>query len=275
MAGTGGEPGERADYRYGPKCLSRSFDGSLWGREAGRYTRPMPEHEPSPAGASGTSGGVAGQGKRQLWEARYRQRDLSEFFWYDAEPPPELRRLMESNGTRSDGAALDLGCGPGHLTVYLSQHMRPAVGVDIAHAAVSQARSLAAERDSDARFAVVEAPDLPFRSGAFGLVFDRGCLQAIPRSSWPKYFREVDRLLRPGGHLWLYCSTVADAPLLSRRGLRLRLRRVLGRKPPRSLSDAILRQLPPSMESVEIEDRRFRTPAGRNRLLVYGLFRKR
>jgi SAM-dependent methyltransferase len=210
-----------------------------------------------------------------MWETRYRERDLSEFFWYQAEAPLELSRLMEGESRPGSGAALDLGCGPGHVTTYLSRYLEPAVGVDIAFAAVSQAKRLAAEQGSSARFAVVEAPDLPFRSEAFGLVFDRGCLQAIPRSAWPKYFQEVERLLRPGGQLWLYCSTVADARVASRRGLRLMARRLLGRKPRRSLSEAIVRHLPASLETVEIEDRTFRTPAGRNRLLVYGLFRKR
>jgi SAM-dependent methyltransferase len=121
---------------------------------------------------------------------------------------------------------------------------------------------------------VVEAPALPFRSDTFGLVFDRGCLQAVPRQAWPKYFQEVQRLLRPGGHLWLYCSTVARSGLMTRRGLRQMLGRV-GGKGSVSLSGSILEHLPRSMETIEIEDREFRTPAGRDRLLVYGLFRKR
>jgi len=210
-----------------------------------------------------------------MWETRYQERDLSEFFWFRAEAPPELRRLMESEDRPASGAALDLGCGPGVTAVYLSRFMRPVVGVDIAHAAVAQAKRHAEEQDSPARFMVVEAPALPLRSGTVGLVFDRGCLQAIPRSAWPKYFQEVDRLLQPGGQLWLYCSTVADAPLLSRRRLRRLLQRLGRRRPPRSLSEEILRHLPASMATVELEDRgEFRTPAGRSRTLVYGLFRK-
>lgn len=210
-----------------------------------------------------------------MWEARHQQRDASDFFWYRPEPPEELRRLMEGDAAPTEGAALDLGCGPGHLTIYLSKYLRPAVGVDIALAAVAKARDLAREQGSPARFGVVEAPDLPFRSGAFGLVFDRGCLQAIPRSAWPKYFSEVDRLLRPGGHLWLYCSTVAHPKTFSKRGLRQMAGRFTGNKEPASLSENIARHLPPSMETLELEDRQFRSPSGRDRLLVYGLFRKR
>jgi SAM-dependent methyltransferase len=213
-------------------------------------------------------------GKRAMWEARYRERDLSEFFWYRDEAPPELVRLMEGPRKPTAGGALDLGCGPGVMTVYLSQFLRPTVGADIAHAAVVRARALAEERDSLARFMVVEAPVLPFRSEAFGLVFDRGCLQSIPRGSWPSYFREVERVLRPGGFLWLYCSTVSRPPLLSKRGLRFMARRMLGRARG-SLAEIIQAQLPSSVETLELENRSFTTPAGKSRVLVYGLFRKR
>jgi SAM-dependent methyltransferase len=215
------------------------------------------------------------QGKRAMWETRHQERDVSDFFWYSAEPPKELRRLMESDRRPTEGAALDLGCGPGHLTVYLSRHLQPAVGVDIALAAVSKARDQARDQGSRAHFGVVEAPDLPFRSEAFGLVFDRGCLQAIRRSAWPKYFTEVNRLLRPGGYLWLYCSTVARPKTFSKRGLRRMAGRLTGTREPDSLSETITRHLPRSMEAVELEDREFRSPSGGDRLLVYGLFRKR
>src|SRR5436190_1522961 len=202
------------------------------------------------------------ESKRAMWEARYRERDLSDFFWYRDDAPPELTRLMEGPSRPAAGGALDLGCGPGVMTVYLGQYLRPAVGVDIAHAAVLRAKGLAEERKSPARFMVVEAPVLPLRSEAFGLVFDRGCLQAIPRSSWPTYFREVERVLRPGGLLWLYCSTVSRPPLLSKRGLRFMARRMRGRARG-SLGEIIQAQLPSSMETLELENRSFSTPAGK------------
>jgi len=212
-------------------------------------------------------------GKREMWEARYRERAPADFFWYRDDAPPELTRLMEGPMRPTRGGALDLGCGPGVMSVYLSQYLEPTIGVDIAHAAVLRARGLARERRSLARFMVVEAPALPFKPDAFGLVFDRGCLQAIPRSAWPTYFREVERVLRPGGLLWLYCSTVSRPPLLSKRGLRFLARRMLGRARG-SLAEIIEAHLPSSMERIELENRSFTTPAGKSRLLVYGLFRK-
>jgi hypothetical protein len=50
--------------------------------------------------------------------------------------------------------------------------------------------------------------------------------------------------------------------------------RLVGRKQ-KPLGETIASHLPPSMETVEMEDRSFETPSGRTRTLVYGLFRKR
>ena len=131
------------------------------------------------------------------------------------------------------------------------------------------------------RFVVAEAPVLPFRDGAFGLLFDRGCLQAIPRDAWYGYFGEVERLLAPGGMLQLYVSRPDRrvSKLGSARGLKLRLRRLLGgtkARGPAFLSPALIRELmPPSLEELAVDRFQFETVTGATRQFFYGLFRKR
>jgi ubiquinone/menaquinone biosynthesis C-methylase UbiE len=215
-------------------------------------------------------------GKRAMWEQRYREKEPGDFHWFRADAPPELEELLE-RGELPEGGALDVGCGPGSVTVRLAQVFRPAIGMDIAHTATVEAARLARDGDSSARFLVGEAPALPFRDGSFGLIFDRGCLQAVSRSKWPAYFGEIDRLLTSGGILQLYCSQTprGAAHLLSAKGFKRIARRVMGRKQASPLSRAITQMLPASMETVEMRDERFRTPQGRLRLSTYGLFRKR
>jgi SAM-dependent methyltransferase len=214
--------------------------------------------------------------KRELWEERYRRRDTSEFHWYREEPPPELLRLLEEGGVPA-GAALDLGCGPGVVTTFLADRFRPAVGMDIAVTAVSEAGARASDRGSSAVFVAGEAPQLPFRDASFAFVFDRGCLQAVPRQAWGTYFTEVERLLVPGGALQLYCSRVSGQSRGRARAALSRARRILGRRraPGERLSAVLTRLLPPAMEPVTMEDQRFRTPAGRMRMLTYAVVRKR
>ena len=214
--------------------------------------------------------------KRERWEEQWRSRPGSEFHWYLSEPPPELLEL--TSASELPAGALDLGCGPGVATEHLARSFRPTVGLDIAFGAVAEARELVRTRGRQASFVVAEAPMLPFRAEAFGLVFDRGCLQAIPRTSWAVYFREVERLLKPGGMLQLYVSKAAREfpPLLSGRGVRLRLRWLRGKRGgPQFVSpDAIRRLLPASMAEVELRQFPFHTSEGKTRNVTYGLFRK-
>jgi SAM-dependent methyltransferase len=216
--------------------------------------------------------------RRTAWERQWKHRRGEEFHWYLSEAPEELVRLVE-RADRPRGAALDVGCGNGVATAFLAGHFHPAVGLDIAHAATVQARDLAAQREVEAAFIVAEAPRLPFRDQSFGLVFDRGCLQAIPRQAWPTYFSEVSRLLAPGGMLQLYVSKpLRPMPkLLSARGLRARLRRRRGKAAgvPSFLTPAVIGELlPASMRQLELRQFDFITGTGTTRRFVYGLFQK-
>jgi ubiquinone/menaquinone biosynthesis C-methylase UbiE len=223
--------------------------------------------------------------KRQVWEERWGQRQGEDFHWYLREAPKELVALLEG-ANRPRGAALDLGCGNGVASAYLAQHFDLAVGLDIASAALRQARDLARGQGVGVELVVAEAPVLPFRDQAFGLVFDRGCLQGIPGPAWPVYFREVERVLAPGGMLQLFVSKPgkrSTGPLSSQRA-KSALRRLLGtkkgmgkrkREPATFLSPPLIRRMmSPSMQELAMERFNFRTTSGVNRHFVYALFRK-
>jgi SAM-dependent methyltransferase len=216
--------------------------------------------------------------RRDIWERQWQQHSGEEFGWYLKEVPSELRDLL-ARPDHPSGAVLDVGCGNGVATAFLAEHLRPAVGVDIALAAVRQARDLALGKGVRAWFLVAEAPMLPFRDGSFGLVFDRGCLQAVPRPGWPTYFAEVDRLLHPGGMLQLFVSRpVRSRPrLLSARGIRARIRRRTRPHPggPSFLSASLVRELvPATMQELRMDEFEFTTKGGQKRIFIHGLYRK-
>jgi SAM-dependent methyltransferase len=227
--------------------------------------------------AEGPKGRLAGSRKRRKrWERRYLQKQDADFVWYLDKPPDELAKLVEGNGL-PPGAALDLGCGPGVATAYMARFFSPTIGLDIAHAAVSRARELAKSNNVSPSFVVAEAPLLPFRAGTFSLIFDRGCLQAIGREAWPTYFREVERLLRPGGALQLYCSKPLKQfpPMSSYRGLRARARWLLGRRGPQFMSHGLLKGLAgPGMEVLAMDDFPFRPTSGPVRVMTHAIFKK-
>lgn len=243
-----------------------------------RRDRGAASATPSPGGASS-----AATERREVWERRWREGSESEFVWHMDEVPPELSGLLDHDDALPAGAVVDLGCGGGVATTWLAQRPEPqrraTVGVDIAHGAAAEARRLARREGAAPSFVVADAAALPFRQGALALVFDRGCLQNVPRERWPRYFTEVETALRPGGAHQLFCSKAARAfpPLLSARGLRRRAAWVLGRRGggPQFLSLALVERLvPASLRVVDLEERPFRTSRGQQRTMIYGLFTK-
>jgi SAM-dependent methyltransferase len=95
---------------------------------------------------------------------------------------------------------LDVGCGPGSITVGLAEAVAPGlvVGVDLQAAQIEQARALAAERGvNNLRFEVADIFRLPFADASFDVVFANAVLLHLhdPLAA----LREMRRVLRPSG----------------------------------------------------------------------------
>jgi SAM-dependent methyltransferase len=216
--------------------------------------------------------------RRSDWEQRWETQEGDRFVWNLASVPDRLDTLLADRDLPA-GAALDVGCGNGVVTARLAQHLSPSIGLDIAFGAVVQARDKAGHEGTAATFLVGDAARLPLREGAVALLFDRGCLQNLPRQQWPSYFREVERLLTPGGVLQLFCSrAIKDFPsLLSKQGIKARQRWWRGRRPgPQFASQELIRSLaPPSLEVEALDEAPIRMPNGNVRGEIYAVFCKR
>jgi len=93
---------------------------------------------------------------------------------------------------------LDVGCGPGTITVDLAARVAPGrvVGVDAAADAVAIARDAQGE-SATVEFAVADAYDLPYEDGTFDVVHAHQVLQHLgdPVAA----LQEMARVARPGG----------------------------------------------------------------------------
>lgn len=105
------------------------------------------------------------------------------------------------------GEVCDMGCGPGHVARYLRDVGATVFGIDIAPRMIGQAREL--------------NPDISFREGDM-LALEIGdrtlagiaafyAIVNIPKKSLPLVFREMERVLQPGGLLLLAFHTGDEA----------------------------------------------------------------
>jgi SAM-dependent methyltransferase len=95
---------------------------------------------------------------------------------------------------------VDLGCGPGSITVGLARIVAPGdvVGIDIEQTQVELARALAAEQKvANVRFELGDVRDLPFSDGMFDVVFGHTILMQF-QDPMP-VLSEVRRILKPDG----------------------------------------------------------------------------
>jgi ubiquinone/menaquinone biosynthesis C-methylase UbiE len=98
-----------------------------------------------------------------------------------------------------DGQICDLGCGPGHVSRYLRSLGANVFGLDLSPQMVRQARKLSP--DISFREGNMAALNLP--AGALAGIAAFYAIVNIPEKSLPLVFREMRRVLQPGGRLFL------------------------------------------------------------------------
>jgi SAM-dependent methyltransferase len=117
----------------------------------------------------------------------------------ELEPPDwEIRRGFLLAELRAGDRALDLGSGDGRFTAVMADAGAPAVGVEVAEAAVQRAR--ANHPQLDFRLAPIEGP-LPFEDNSFDLVWSSEVIEHVADTA--RWLSEARRVLGPGGRLLL------------------------------------------------------------------------
>jgi len=97
---------------------------------------------------------------------------------------------------------LDIGCGFGWFELFaLANRVRSITGIEIAEPDLATAR--AHVKAPNVGFLVASAIDLPFDDATFDTVVCWEVLEHIPANTEPQAFREIARVLRPGGRVYL------------------------------------------------------------------------
>ena len=127
----------------------------------------------------------------------------------------KVLQALERAGVRVAGRVLDAGCGGGGTALSLAEESAFAVGLDLEARFAGAGTRLQAEKGiANAAFVQGDGERLPFRDGAFDLVFSHSVIEHVREAGG--YLREIHRVLRPGGVLYL-----STAPTLSLAGAHL------------------------------------------------------
>jgi ubiquinone/menaquinone biosynthesis C-methylase UbiE len=102
---------------------------------------------------------------------------------------------------QSSDDVLDMGCGTGRFTIPLAERAASVSGLDMSPAMLAANRKKLADHGLDADLREGDMADLPFPDASFDVVVSMLALMHIPRQDRQQVFREVARVLRPGGRL--------------------------------------------------------------------------
>lgn len=124
--------------------------------------------------------------------------------WVIEEPQPEVVALIGRQ--LITGRVLDSGCGTGEHSLLAAENGAAVTGVDISLKAVEIARRKAADRRSDAEFAVVNMLEpVPFDDATFDTVLDSGVFHSFAGTEQRAYVDNLTRVTKPNGRLHLLC----------------------------------------------------------------------
>lgn len=111
----------------------------------------------------------------------------------------ERKLILELLGDVKSRCVLDIGCGDGDLAIDLWRRGAKVVGIDASSAMIAAAEARARQHGADAAFYVATADRLPFPPEQFDIVVAVTILCFVENPA--SVFREVARVLRPGGRM--------------------------------------------------------------------------
>lgn len=109
------------------------------------------------------------------------------------------RKVILNLGTDNSHSVLDIGCGNGEKTYYISRHVQCAMGIDPDENQINAAKLRFAGRNLD--FQVGCGESLKFPAASFSSVFLNESLHHIPVEKQSAAIREAWRVLKPEGRL--------------------------------------------------------------------------
>lgn len=124
-------------------------------------------------------------------------------------PSGKLIQLLLPHVERN-GTVLDLGCGEGRNTIYLSRVGFRAVGLDLSFKGIKVLRNNLFEEEVKALALAGDARQLPFKAGSFSGILAHNLFDHLDKEGFTSGMSEVFRILKKNGVLLMTLDTFPD-----------------------------------------------------------------
>lgn len=125
--------------------------------------------------------------------------------WDIGRPQKAISWLLNSGEIRGD--VIDIGCGTGIHSIIISQRGHRVLGVDFSTTAIEHSKRNARRKEVKVDFLVMNALKLSFLNLMFDTAVDSACFHCLNQVERDEYERQVGKILKPGGTLFLLCSS--------------------------------------------------------------------
>ncbi len=143
---------------------------------------------------------ISKESLQQDWEEKFKEDPAlsKDYFLCFGKPDKHVIDFVEENNITPPKKILDLGCGNGRNSIWLTKKGFETYGVDISESAIKYAK----ENVKGAKFFVAYAQNLPFKNNFFDFVIDAGTIHVNPPSERKTIIKEIFRVLKPQG--WFF-----------------------------------------------------------------------
>lgn len=142
------------------------------------------------------------------WDDYYQETDVQSMPWYEKDLDHDLENELKSKNYTT-GDFLDLGTGPGTQALQLSKYDFKVTGTDISQAAIEKAKKLSSKVD----FVVDDILNSKMPDKKFDFILDRGIFHIFDVPKRPQYVKQINRILKDNGILFLKCMSVEERNL--------------------------------------------------------------
>lgn len=144
------------------------------------------------------------------WDGFYKNEKIEEIPWIDKELDFDLEEEL-NNMQLNKGVFLDLGTGTGTQAIQLAQRGFDVIGSDISETIINKNKINYENKYTNIKFIVDNILYSNLEDNYFDFIFDRGCFHIFTKEDRSKYYKEVKRILKEKGILFLKCLSSEES----------------------------------------------------------------